>query len=67
MRGSIVKRSENSYTVILNLGKDPATGKRKQQWVSVKGNKRNAEKHLSELLHRLDTGTFVKPSKLTVG
>lgn len=66
MRGSIIKRSENSYTIVLNLGKDPATGKRRQQWVTVKGNKRDAEKRLSELLHQLDTNTFVKPGRMTV-
>jgi len=67
MRGSIIKRSENSYSIIINLGKDPSTGKRKQQWYSVKGTKKQAEKRLAELLHELDTGMLVKPSKLTVG
>jgi integrase len=47
----------------LNLGVDPSTGKRKQQWVSVKGTKKEAEKRLSELLNQLDTGNFIKPSK----
>jgi integrase len=67
MRGSTIKRYKNSYTIILELGIDPATGKRKQQWVSVKGSKKDAEKKLSELLHQLDLGTFVKPVKTTLG
>jgi integrase len=67
MRGSIIKRGKDSYTIVLNLGRDPETGKRKQQWVSVKGTKKDAEKHLSELLNHLDTGTFMKPGKTTVG
>ena len=66
MRGHIVKRYENSYSIILNLGRDPITKQRKQQWVSVKGTKKDAEKKLSELLHQLDTGTFVQPTKYTV-
>lgn len=66
MRGHIVKRYKNSYTVVLNLGIDATTGKRKQQWVSVKGTKKEAEKRLSELLNQLDTGTFMKPSKTTL-
>lgn len=66
MRGSIIKRSKDSYSIVLNLGVDE-TGKRKQQWVSVKGGKRDAEKRLSELLHQLDTGTFVKAGKTTLG
>ena len=66
MRGHIVKRGKNSYTVVLNMGKDPATGKRNQQWVSVKGNKKDAEKRLSEMLHQIDTGSFMRPGKTTV-
>ena len=67
MRGHIVKRYKNSYTIVLNLGRDPATGKLKQQWVSVKGTKKDAEKRLAELLHQLDSGTFIRPDKTTLG
>ncbi|MFC2068367.1 tyrosine-type recombinase/integrase, partial [Chloroflexota bacterium] len=42
------------------------SGKRKQQWISVKDTKKNAEKRLAELLHQLDTGTFMKPEKTTL-
>ena len=49
------------------MGQHPETGKRKQQWVSLKGTKRNAEKRQAELLHQLDTGSLIKPSKLTMG
>jgi integrase len=66
MRGHIVKRYKNSYTVVLNLGIDPTTGKRKQQWLSVKGTKKEAEHKLADLLHQLDTGTFMKPGKTTL-
>jgi len=66
MRGHIIKRYKNSYTIVLNLGVDPSTGKRKQQWVSVKGTKKEAEKRLAELLHQIDTGTFMKPGKTTL-
>jgi integrase len=66
MRGHIVKRGKNSYTVVLNMGKDPSTGKRKQQWISVKGNKKDAEKRLSEMLTQIDTGSFMRPGKTTV-
>ncbi|MFC1938087.1 tyrosine-type recombinase/integrase [Chloroflexota bacterium] len=63
MRGHIVKRYTDSYTIVFELGIDPTTGKRKQQWVSVKGTKKDAEKRLAELLHQLDTGTYLKPGK----
>jgi len=42
----------------------PASGK--QQWVSVKGNKRDAECRLADLLHQTDTGTYLKPGKTTM-
>ena len=67
MRGHIKKRGKDSYSVVLDLGRDPVTGKRRQQWVTVKGSKKLAEKKLAELQHQLDTGDFVKPTKLTVG
>jgi len=66
MRGHIVKRYRGSYTLVLNLGMDPATGKRKQQWITVRGTKKDAEKRLAEILHQLDNGTFIKPGKTTV-
>ena len=66
MRGHIRSRYKGSYSICLNLGRDPVTGQRKQQWVSVKGTKKDAEKKLAELLHQIDTGTFVQPTKLTI-
>jgi len=66
MRGHITKRGKDSYSIVLNLGRDPSTGKRKQQWVSVKGTKREAEKRLSELLNQLDNGVYMKSGKTTL-
>jgi integrase len=66
MRGHIIKRGKNSYSIAISLGKDSVTGKYKQQWVSVRGNKKDAEKRLSELLHQIDNGTFIVPNKTTL-
>ena len=66
MRGHLVKRYKNSWTIVLSLGRDEATGKKQQQWVSVKGTKRDAEKRLDELLHDLNIGAYVQPTKLTL-
>ncbi len=66
MRGHLVKRAKNSYSIVVELGTDPITRKRTQQWVSIKGSKKAAEKKLAELLHELDTGSFVKPGKTTL-
>ncbi len=66
MRGHIQKRGKDSYTIVLDLGTNPQTGKRKQKWISVKGTKKDAEKRLSELIHQIDTGNFVHPSKTSL-
>ncbi len=68
MRGCIVQRTKNkgTYSIKISLGKDSATGKYKYQWYTVQGSKKDAEKRLSELLHQLDTGNYMKPGKTTV-
>lgn len=66
MRGHITKRGKNSWTIVLNTGKDPSTGKYKQQWISVKGTKKEADRRLADILHQIDTGAFVKPGRLTL-
>ena len=50
MRGTLKQRSKGSWSIVLDLPRDPATGKRRQQWHTVKCTKREAEKRLSELL-----------------
>jgi integrase len=67
VRGSIRKRSNGSWTVIVDLGPDPQTGKRRQLWRSVKGPKREAEAELVRLLHDKDAGLDRPTGKLTVG
>lgn len=66
MRGHLTQRSKGSWTIVLDLGRDPSTGKRKQQWVTVRGTKKAAEKKLAELQYQMDTGSYVTPTKLTV-
>jgi integrase len=66
MRGHIKKRAKDSYSVVVYLGRDPESGKRRYLWRSVKGTKRDAELLLTKLLASADTGTDLLPSKLTV-
>jgi len=66
VRGHIRKRSKDSWTVVVYLGRDPETGKRRYLWKSVKGPKRDAEAMLTRLLASVDTGTDLLPSRLTV-
>jgi integrase len=67
MRGHIRKRGKDSWSFVVDVGRDPATGKRQQQWYTVRGTKRDAERRLAEVLHGLDRGTYIKPSKTTLG
>lgn len=47
---------------------DPATGKmkRKQKWVTFKGNEKQADAKLRELCGDVDKGQYIEPSTLTV-
>ncbi|MYE41865.1 MAG: site-specific integrase [Chloroflexi bacterium] len=54
------------YSVVVDIGHDPTTGKRRQKWIAVKGNKRDAERKRTEILRELDQGVFVEPSRLTL-
>ncbi|MCL2140300.1 MAG: site-specific integrase [Dehalococcoidia bacterium] len=66
MRGYIKKLYKTSYTIVVPLGKDPATGKYKQHWENIRGTKVEAERRLAELQNEIYKGSFVKPQKLTV-
>lgn len=64
-RGHIRARGKGTWAIVLELPRD-ASGKRKQRWHSVKGTKREAERRLAQLLHQLDTGQYMEPSRLTL-
>lgn len=63
MRGSIIKRGKK-YSIVVDIGRDIETNKRKQQWFSGYTTKKEAEKDLPRILRELELGTFVAPSKV---
>ena len=71
MRGSIKRRYEGSWSLILDLGyqADPATGlrKRRQKWVTFRGTKKEAQARLTELLRDANRGEYLERSKMTLG
>jgi integrase len=67
MKGHIRQRSKGSWTLWVDIGRDSETGKRKQQTLTVRGTKRDAERKLRELLHSLEAGSYIKPSRITLG
>lgn len=66
MKGHLRKRGVNVWAIVLELGRDPITHRRRQRWVTVHGNQRQAERRLSELVAEVNAGSYVEPSKLTV-
>jgi integrase len=67
MKGHIRQRSQGSWEIRYDYGTDPATGKRRVATCSVRGDRRAAEKKLRELLHTLDRGEHVDPTRLKLG
>lgn len=65
MKGSVRRRSRNSWEITLDLGVDPQ-GRRQRQYLHVKGKKAEAERKLREMLTALDKGVPVDTSKITV-
>src|SRR5438128_11648999 len=63
MTGSLKKRNDNSWSIILYLGRDPLTGKKKQKWITVRGNKKDAQRELNRLVNEFNTGAYVEPSR----
>jgi integrase len=68
LAGSIINRPKGSdrWSIILEEGRDPATGKRRQKWHSFKGTKKEAQAERVRLLHETNTGEYIPPSKMTV-
>jgi integrase len=64
MRGTLVCRNGHYSAVIED--KDPITGKRKQHWITLDGNKQQCQNQLTELVSQKNKGLFVKPGKDTL-
>lgn len=66
MRGHITQRTKDrkTWSVIIELNK--VNGKRKQKWYTIHGDKKDAEKFLTEKLRELDTGTLIDSRNINV-
>jgi integrase len=66
--GHIRQRGRSSWELKFDAGpRDPEAGKRRIQYATVRGTKRDAQIKLRELLGAVDKGEHVAPSKMTVG
>jgi integrase len=67
MRGSITRRGKNSWRLKFEAGeRDPATGKRRTRYVTVRGTRKQAQTELIKLLAQVENGASVDPSRATV-
>ena len=63
MRGSIIRRG-TGYSVVIELGRDPHTGRRRQKWHSGYRTKREAEAALAELIASVNQApTSTRPAR----
>ena len=68
MKGSIRKRVGKkgvTWVAVVDLPRDPVTGKRRQKWISAK-TKKEAERLAAQTIHAVDSGTFTDTGKRTV-
>ncbi len=64
MRGTVIKRG-STYSVVIDVGRGP-DGKRIRKWHSGFKTRKAAESARTDLLHSLDKGSYVEPTKLTL-
>jgi integrase len=66
-QGAIIQRGKASWRLKFDLGRDPVTGERQTRYVTFKGTKREAQAELTRLLNQKNEGTYVDPTKMSVG
>lgn len=67
MKGHIRERSPGHFAIVIDAGRDPSTGKRRQKWISFRGTKRAAQVECAKRIAQLERGSFVlDDAKLTL-
>ncbi len=64
MKGHVRQRG-GTWVFVLDLGRGSG-GKRRQKWQGGFRTRKDAERELTRVLHELNTGAYVEPSKFTV-
>lgn len=65
MRGHVRKRG-TKWCFVLDIGRDPITGKRQQKWFSGFKTKKEAEKEMVSKMNEIEKGTFVVEGNVTL-
>jgi hypothetical protein len=66
MKGHIQQRGKNSWRLKFDAGRDEKTGKRKTQFHTFRGTKRQAQVKLAELIASVSQAKYVEPNRVTV-
>ena len=66
MRGSVVKRGR-SWSYVVDVGRDPVTGRRRQRWKGGYATKREAERALAGRIAGVDGVPVDDPGALSLG
>lgn len=66
MKGHIQQRGKNSWRLKFDAGREENTGKRKTQFVTFRGTKRQAQVKLAELIASVAQAKFVEPHKISI-
>lgn len=64
--GHIRQRSPKSWELRYSIGSDPATGRRRVATLTVRGDRKAAERELRHRLQALDDGCHADPARMTV-
>ncbi|MBO8183643.1 MAG: tyrosine-type recombinase/integrase [Archaeoglobus sp.] len=64
MRGHI-RKYKGRWAGVVELPRDPATGKRRQKWI-YGDTKKEVEAKVNKLIHQIETGTYMEVTNMTV-
>ena len=65
MRGTVTKK-RNRWYIVVDIGRDAETGRRRQKWHGSWGSKREAQAALPAIVGSIHAGTYVEPEHATV-
>src|SRR5690349_11489272 len=65
MQGTVVKRGR-SWSYVVDLGRDPATGRRRQRWRGGFATRTEAARALRRELASVDSGVVAEAGRMTV-
>lgn len=65
MRGTVTKK-RNRWYIVVDIGRDAQTGRRRQKWHGSWSSKREAQAALPAIVGSIHAGTYVEPAHATV-